>query len=253
VGVGPGFSPYEFSALGVPLDERYDRLEEALVVLRGALTETIFTHEGAHWQVPPVTLKPRPYRGTSPTLLRACARPDSVRQAALEGTPLMLGLKATSEIAETIAAYRRTRGELGLSPAQIEKEVSAFRVLRRVSVAQTDAEAVADVNKALAWERQTARRVHESVGGPGVPAAADGPVSDPSTVLGGCLGTPGTVLTQLRELRALGVQHVIAWFHFGDMPFSKVERSMDLMAREVIPLLDPHSGPGVEFALEMNT
>jgi alkanesulfonate monooxygenase SsuD/methylene tetrahydromethanopterin reductase-like flavin-dependent oxidoreductase (luciferase family) len=37
VGVGPGFSPYEFAALGVPLGERHQRLEEGFAILRGAL------------------------------------------------------------------------------------------------------------------------------------------------------------------------------------------------------------------------
>jgi superfamily II DNA/RNA helicase len=38
-------------------------------------------------------------------------------------------------------------------------------------------------------------------------------------------------------LQALGIGHVIAWMNFGNMPYAKVRRSMELFAREVLPAL----------------
>src|SRR5579864_3925597 len=64
VGVGPGFSPYELGAFGVPL-------EEGIAILRAALSQPSFSHAGRCWNIPQVSLRPRPFRGSSPLLLRA--------------------------------------------------------------------------------------------------------------------------------------------------------------------------------------
>jgi len=58
VGVGPGFSAYEFAAFGVPLGERHEGLEEGLEILRDALSQPTLKHSGRHWTIPPVTLTP---------------------------------------------------------------------------------------------------------------------------------------------------------------------------------------------------
>ena len=238
VGVGPGFSPYEFAAFGVPLGDRHRRLEEGLAILRGALGQSSFAHSGDYWTFPRVALRPRPYHGAVPPFLRACSSLESVRQAALEGTPLMLGLKSNPEIAERVKAYRAIRSELGLSAAEIDREVAAFRVLRRVSVADTDEGALAAVKQALIWEGETARRVHgPAIPGAGATTADGGAVRDGGEVSGACVGTPATVAAELLALRNLGIQHVIAWLNFGDMPYARVRRSMELMAQEVIPLV----------------
>jgi alkanesulfonate monooxygenase SsuD/methylene tetrahydromethanopterin reductase-like flavin-dependent oxidoreductase (luciferase family) len=267
VGVGPGFSAYELGAFGVPLEERHERLQEALAILRGALSRETFSHAGRFWTVPPVTLRPRPFRGAAPPLLRAASSLESLREAAQDGTPVMLGLKPAADVAACIAAYRAQRSELGLPAAEIDREVAEIRVLRRVCLAASDDEALADARRALHWEAATARRVHGGGQGaaagagapaPGAPApgatapgaaapgAAAGAVArladgseaaELPDVVGGCVGTPRTVLRELLALRALGLRHVIAWLNFGDLPYVKVRRSMELLGREVIPAL----------------
>jgi alkanesulfonate monooxygenase SsuD/methylene tetrahydromethanopterin reductase-like flavin-dependent oxidoreductase (luciferase family) len=255
VGVGPGFSPYEFGAFGVPLEERHARLEEGVAILRAALSGESFSYTGRFWSVPPVTLRPRPFQDSAPLLLRASSSVESLRQAARDGAPVMFGLASTAQIAERIAAYRACAAELGRPAAEIDCQVADFRVLRRVALAASDGEALADARQALRWEARTARRVHR-VAGDGGDGAGDGHEagrlakladgSDPddaadaanaAEVAGGCVGTPRTVLRELAALRALGIRHVIAWLNFGDLPYSKVRRSMELLRDEVIPAL----------------
>lgn len=237
VGVGPGFSAYEFGAFGVPLEERHARLDEGVAVLRKALASPMLDHAGRYWTIPPVTPKPRPYREAGPPLFRAVSSADSLRRAALEVMPVMLGLKSAQELAELIGLYRELRSERGHTPDEIDREVAELRVLRRICVGDTDREALAAANEALAWERETARRVHEPGAGPQSPATvADGSEAS-AAVQGGCVGTPATVLAGLRELHALGIRHVIAWMTFGDLPYPTVRRSMELMARHVLPAL----------------
>jgi alkanesulfonate monooxygenase SsuD/methylene tetrahydromethanopterin reductase-like flavin-dependent oxidoreductase (luciferase family) len=188
-------------------------------------------------------------------LLRASSSVESLHQAARDGVPVMFGLASTAQIAERIAAYRAYAAELGRPAAEIDRQVAEFRVLRRVALADSDGEALADARQALRWEARTARRVHQAPGeagdGDGGDGAghgheagrpaklADGSEPDDAAVevAGGCVGTPRTVLRELAALRALGVRHVIAWLNFGDLPFAKVRRSMELLRDEVIPAL----------------
>jgi len=237
VGVGPGFSPYELGAFGVPLGERHARLEEGTAILRGVLSGELFSYAGRFWSIPPVTLRPRPYRGCAPPLLRASSSPESLRAAARDGTPLMFGLAPTAQIAERLALYRRLRAELAVPAAAIEREVAELRVLRRVVLAASGAEALDGARRALEWETATAQRVHGQLGDAGQPArTADGsPAQAAAEIAGGCIGTPETVLRELAALRALGIRHVIAWLDFGNLPYAQVRRSMELLRREVMP------------------
>jgi len=274
VGVGPGFSPYEFGAYGVPLAERHARLEEGSAILRAALSGEPFSYTGRFWSVPPVTLRPRPFGGCAPPLLRASSSEESLREAARDGVPVMFGLAATAQIAERIAAYRACAAALGRPAAEIDRQVAEFRVLRRVVLAAGDDDALADARLALRWEARTARRVHraagdgggaddvgggvvnETGGAGGAAKLADG--SDPhdgadgadaadaataAEIAGGLVGTPRTVLRELAALRALGIRHVIAWLNFGDLPYAKVRRSMELLRDEVLPALAGEEPP----------
>lgn len=276
VGVGPGFSPYEFGAFGVPLAERHARLEEGSAILRAALAGESFSYAGRFWSVPPVTLRPRPFQGCPP-FLRASSSVESLRAAARDGVPVMFGLAAPAQIAERIAAYRACAADLGRPAAEIDRQVAEFRVLRRVVVAAGDDDALADARQALRWEARTARRVHRAAGDRvagdagdggdghdghetgqrgGAAKLADGSdphheagaadaarATDAPEVVGGCVGTPRTVLRELAALRALGIRHVIAWLNFGDLPFAKVRRSMELLRDEVLPALADEEPP----------
>jgi alkanesulfonate monooxygenase SsuD/methylene tetrahydromethanopterin reductase-like flavin-dependent oxidoreductase (luciferase family) len=271
VGVGPGFSPYEFGAFGVPLAERHARLEEGSAILRAALSGESFSYTGRFWSVPPVTLRPRPFQGCAPPFLRASSSVESLREAARDGVPVMFGLAATAQIAERIAAYRSYAADLGRPAAEIDRQVAEFRVLRRVVLAASDGDALADARQALRWEARTARRVHRfagdrvvgdggdgrETGGTGgsakladgsdphdaVDAGDAGDAGDAAEVAGGLVGTPRTVLRELAALRALGIRHVIAWLNFGDLPFAKVRRSMEMLRDQVLPALAAEEPP----------
>src|SRR5207244_12644796 len=97
-------------------------------------------------------------------------------------------------------------------------------VLRRIYVADTDAEALREAREPLRWHREMGIRVHER--GEAVitlPTVADGLKIE--TTDGECFGSVATVARQLDELRALGLRKVFGWFHFGNMPHESVRRS----------------------------
>ncbi len=60
LGVGPGWFPGEFAAVGTKLDERGRRTDEILAALRRLLTEDNVTFEGEFYRFQDITITPRP-------------------------------------------------------------------------------------------------------------------------------------------------------------------------------------------------
>ncbi len=58
-GVAVGWDPDEFAAIGIPLNERGKRTDEALELIRLLLTEEHVTFAGRYWQVEDLTIYPR--------------------------------------------------------------------------------------------------------------------------------------------------------------------------------------------------
>jgi alkanesulfonate monooxygenase SsuD/methylene tetrahydromethanopterin reductase-like flavin-dependent oxidoreductase (luciferase family) len=229
VGVGPGFSAFEFGGFNVPVDERHARFLEGFEVLRRALAEPEVMFEGKRLMV-----RPRPYTSPHPPFYWASTADESLRKAGAEGMPLLFGREPVAEIAERIERYRAIRTAEGISEEQVRREISEMYVLRRICVAETDAEALDIVQEPLRWHGEMAERVHlrgETL--TTLPALTDNSPVEPTD--GDWFGTVATVRRKLDELSALGLRKVIGWFHFGNMPYQSVQRSMQLIASEVIP------------------
>src|SRR5204863_3719804 len=126
------------------------------------------------------------------------------------------------------------RAAAGVSDDAVDREIGEMYVLRRICVADTDAEALREAQEPLRWHREMGIRVHER--GEAIvtlPTLAGG--STLKTTDAECFGSVATVVRQLDELRALGLRKVIGWFHFGNMRHDTVRRSMQLMATDVMP------------------
>jgi alkanesulfonate monooxygenase SsuD/methylene tetrahydromethanopterin reductase-like flavin-dependent oxidoreductase (luciferase family) len=163
VGTGPGFSAYEFAALGVALEERHARFEESLEIIRRALTERELSYDGRFWSFPAVTLEPPPFTMPHPPFYRAVSSIETARLAASQRLPMLLGTKTNAELAELLAAYRDAGGN-----------ASSTCVLRRFTADDFDA--------------------------------------------------------QIDGLAAIGVEHVIGWFHHAGVEYADVRRAMDVAA-----------------------
>ena len=228
VGVGPGFSAFEFGGFGVPVDERHARFVEGFDILRRALAEPEITFEGKRFRI-----RPRPYTRPHPPFYWASTSDESLLQAG-QGCRFLFGLEPVTEIVERLKRYRAIRVAAGVSDGAIDREIGEMYVLRRIYVADTDAEALREVQEPLRWHREMGMRVHERGEAiDTVPVPADGTSIEPTD--GEWLGSVATITRKLDELRALGLRKVIGWFHFGNMSYESVRRSMQLMASDVIP------------------
>jgi alkanesulfonate monooxygenase SsuD/methylene tetrahydromethanopterin reductase-like flavin-dependent oxidoreductase (luciferase family) len=229
VGVGPGFSPFEFGGFGVSVETRHAQFLEGFEAVRLALAEPEITYQGKR-----LAIRPRPYTRPHPPFYWASTSDESLRKAGAEGMPILFGVESLAEIAERLKRYRALRSEAGVPDDAVEGEIGEMYVLRRICVAESDEEALREAREALCWHREMGTRVHlhgEAV--VSVPTLGDGPPIEMTD--GEWFGSAATLNARLEELRTLGLRKVIGWFHFGNMPHATVRRSMQLMAREVVP------------------
>lgn len=68
LGVGNGWNPREFDALGIPKSERGRRLEEGVDVLQRLWTEDHVDHDGDVYSFEDVTIEPKPMREPHPPI-----------------------------------------------------------------------------------------------------------------------------------------------------------------------------------------
>jgi alkanesulfonate monooxygenase SsuD/methylene tetrahydromethanopterin reductase-like flavin-dependent oxidoreductase (luciferase family) len=229
VGVGPGFSAFEFGAFRVSVAERHAHFVAGFDVVRRALAEPEISFQGKQ-----LALRPRPYTRPHPRFYWASTADESLRKASAEGMPLLFGLEPVTQLAERLERYKAMRREAGANDDTIAREIGEMYVLRRICVANSDEEALRDVQEPLRWHHEMGRQVHEL--GKAlltVPVPDDGKILQPMD--GEWFGSSATVARRLEELHALGLRKVIGWFHFGNIPHQTVRRSMQLMALEVLP------------------
>jgi alkanesulfonate monooxygenase SsuD/methylene tetrahydromethanopterin reductase-like flavin-dependent oxidoreductase (luciferase family) len=67
-GVGPGSSARDYAAVGVPFEERWQRLDEAIVALRALWNPASPAFVGRFYSTEGVVIEPRPTRGSGPPI-----------------------------------------------------------------------------------------------------------------------------------------------------------------------------------------
>lgn len=85
LGVGAGHVEEEFAALGVDFSQRGGILDESIDVVRAALLDEFPDHEGAHFQVADVGLRPRPRQQPRPPIWIGGSSPAALRRAGERG------------------------------------------------------------------------------------------------------------------------------------------------------------------------
>ena len=102
LGVGIGWNPVEFEALGVPFARRARRFEEQIVVLRRLWTERVVTFDGRYHTLRAAGINPRPIQQPIPIWIGASAemavkRATRIADGYLPLSPLEGGWQATIE------------------------------------------------------------------------------------------------------------------------------------------------------------
>src|SRR5512132_319985 len=248
VGVGRGNRPAEFRGYRVPQEESRERFDEAVEIMQRAWTEDRFSYDGRFFQVPEVSVIPKPLQRPHPPLYQVCVTKDGIEDTALRGWPMLNSVLfgPVSQLVGNRDLYMETLKKSGRSPRESADLLSRWGVSRQIYVADTDAAARAEAKDAELWYQESFRRfvlpdriedAHPSLQ-PHSRALAErlARISWEELIRETvAFGSPDTVARRIEGMRAAGVGHVLCWMNFGGLPQEKIRRSMELFAREVMP------------------
>ncbi|MBM7784035.1 TIGR03619 family F420-dependent LLM class oxidoreductase [Tenggerimyces flavus] len=120
LGLGLGWEPEEFAAVGMPMERRGARLAEYVSVLRSAWTTELTSHEGAFYTVPSSRILPKPVqRPGPPVLFGGSAEPALRRAGRLADGWISRSAADLSRIGADVAVIRAAASEAGRDPAAL--------------------------------------------------------------------------------------------------------------------------------------
>ena len=215
-----------------PLDESRARFEEALEIIHRAWTCESFSYDGKYYQIPQVSVSPKPLQKPHPPVYVVAVSPQTVAFAGRSGHCVHLPATRTlGELQETSKYYWEYRHQAGYNGTP-----GALSVNRFIYVADNDRDARRHV------EAPFLQFIDRHA--PDLKAALQGRYGTGSLDYGRlvndfCIfGSPETVTSRLRELRQrLGVNYVLCSLNLITLDHNLCLRSMQAMGREVMPAL----------------
>ncbi len=222
LGTGAGYLAHEFEGFGIPMEERRARFDEALAVLLRAWSGERFSYTGAFYRVSNVRLNVLPLQKPRPPVWVATLRADRAPAVGARGLPVMLipyaSAEALDEIAAGVRAYREAFVTAGGRPAEATVPFGLHTYC-----AETTAQARAQAREPM--ERYVRTRLY-AVQRPFETLIENDVVA---------FGDPEEIVRVARRYAGAGLTDWLAITNFGGLEHKKVLRSMELLARHVLP------------------
>jgi len=224
LGVGSGYLKHELAGYGIDPDDKRARFDENFALVRRLLAGERVTHAGRFAKIDGVQINVLPLQSPVPIYV-AVLRKEAAFAVGSQGEALMAvpyaSLESFDDVGPLMAEFRRGQLESGrtASVGPLEDNQICFHTF----VAETDAEARRQAE--TPFDLYVATRLYAKR------ATYDDIMRNGLHLMGGV----ETVTEKLIQLKQMGVQHVMTLHNFGAMPAAAVERSMRLMADEVLP------------------
>ncbi len=130
-GIGLGWSPDEYAAAGVPMQQRGRRFDEWLDCLHALLTEDPVAFDGEFYTVPRSYVAPRPVQQPRPPLLLGGTAEAALRRAATRGDGWISSSRASlDDIRNGVVVVREAAEQAGKRPDDVRTVVRGVTVVR---------------------------------------------------------------------------------------------------------------------------
>jgi alkanesulfonate monooxygenase SsuD/methylene tetrahydromethanopterin reductase-like flavin-dependent oxidoreductase (luciferase family) len=247
IGFGRGLARREFETFGVSIEESRERFDEMAQMIVNALETGFIEGNGKFFPQIRTEIRPRPSKSFKDRLYSVAMSPSSAKSIASLDTRMMTFVQFSMEkllpnIEIFRAEFQKKHGRpaaptllvddsyCSTSAAEAEDSVRKYFAAKYISILQ-HYEFMADYHKELkGYEAYgEAAKYLNSLG-------LEGAVAD--YIEQQAWGTPQQILDKLDKRRAIiGDFEWISICSSGGMPYDKVEKSMKLIAKEVIPEL----------------
>jgi len=224
LGVGSGYLKHEYAGFGVDPEDKRARFDEALEVLLRAWTGERVSYAGAHVEVHDVRLNVLPVQEPRPPVWVATLRTDGGARVGARRLPAMFIPYASAEtLPQMTAGLRDYRAAFVAAGGRLEDATApfGFHTYCAESTADARAEARPYMERYVRTRLYAVQRSFETLLEQDVVA----------------IGDPDEILRVARRYEAAGFTHFLAIANFGGLPHKRVLRSMELMARHVLPRL----------------
>lgn len=249
-------TPMEQIAFGVPADDRSrEQWREAIEMVVAMWEQELFSYESDDFTFPERMITPRPYQDPHPPVWQAAASETSAISAGELGLGLLSFalLQPVEKMAEHIAAYRgaqaMAREEDRLTGVRNDR-VGVYTLVHAYDDAD-EAEAYGlweSVNWwyqhlaefTLKWELPELSEEEQKNVFPLLEPVIKGevPVSHYQEQDMIIIGTAEECLEKIIRYDEAGVDQLLCYVQFGDLPHDKVMRNLEILANDVIPRLE---------------
>jgi len=250
MGFGRGAASVEYEGFRIPMEEARPRFVESAQLIIEALSNESFEWNGQFYQVPRMSIRPRPISHPERRFYASSVSPESAEVMAKLGFGLLIVMQNEwPKAAEDVHKYRATTQSVGHAPRPPI-------ILTNVACAETREEARDWATRYLGekWD-SIDNHYHFSDGHLGGVKGYEsyGKLAKTYTKMKDetfrskatdfyvsiqVVGTPDDCIQQVAELRRLtGTDHLVTEFSFGSMPHHVAELNMRLFADRVMPVL----------------
>jgi alkanesulfonate monooxygenase SsuD/methylene tetrahydromethanopterin reductase-like flavin-dependent oxidoreductase (luciferase family) len=253
-GFGRGAATVEYAGFRVPMEEARPRFAESAQLITKALSQEVFDWDGEYYQIPEMSIRPRPMSHPERRFYASSVSPESAEIMAKLGFGMMVIMQNEWVKAATdIQSFRDIAMSVGHTP-------KPPIILTNVSVAESRDEANERAMQYLGakWDsidnhykfsdgHLATVKGYESYGkmAKTYSKLKDETAREKMTnfyVNIQIVGTPDDCKAQIAELQSLtGTDHIVCDFSYGGMPHEQGELNMRMFATEVMPTLQHDS------------
>lgn len=239
MGVGSGYLKHEYEGFALDGSDKRERFDGGLDILRRAWAGETITHQSDWFNCANAKLQLLPVQQPHPPIHIAVIRREAAYYVGRQNNGVIMVPYATvdrlEEIGGLIGEYEKGRSEAGHVGADGADGAAGpgALVALHTYVAETDEEARA--HAADPFDLYVATRLY----------AKSQVYDDILATRLALFGSVERVADQIVELSEMGVKHLLFLMNFGNMPRDRVQRSMRLMAEEVMPLVAARTGAPV--------
>jgi probable F420-dependent oxidoreductase len=227
LGIAIGYKPDEFALYGVELEKRGARFEEQLAIMKGLWTQERVQFKGTYYALEG-RLEPKPLQKPHPPVWIGGWGDITLRRAATLADNWIPG--PTADLGRLLAGKARFLEQRG---AAGRREPTEWPLTRDVIIADTDRRAreLAEEHIMVAYRREYAGGWRHPFIDASIATDLDRLMED-RFVIGG----PEQCVAKIRRfVEQYGMTHLICRTFFPGMPHAHIMRSLELLAREVMP------------------
>lgn len=238
LGVGRGVSPIEVGFYGVDPAKGHQQLEEALEVIRKGLTSDTLNHSGEFYRFDRVPMVMKPVQRPHPPLWYGVKSPETTVWAARNEANIvtLMPARVAREITDR---YRAEWQRLG-NPAS---KLPLLGVARHIVLAEDEDEAKRSAQRAYRPWRRHMELLWKQYGVPFSLSILPLEFDELQNAGGGFAGTAAGARAYIaQQTQASGATYCVCDIAFGDLTPAEAMRTVDLLAREVLPAFPDKAG-----------